>query len=888
MSFITDLVERVRALMFRRREDRELAEELRLHAEMEAAHRRERGTDPGEARRQSLAALGGIERVKEDVRDARGTRLLEDGVGDVRYALRTLARSPGFAAVVILTLAVGIGGTTAVFSAVDAVLLQPLPYQEPGRLVRLYSASAQGGDSHGFISPVHYVEFRSQLQSVESIAAIAIYSETGADIGRGGDVHRIRLLPTTANYFDVVRVQPALGRAYQQDDENGSPTEDVIEAAPVVVLSHQVWEDQFHGDASAIGRSLVMNGKNYRVAGVMPAGFTDPIAGAIDAWVPLDLAQARDPNEAGNHYLSLIARLKPGVTIGRAQAEVNALSLRLAEKYPNQKDERARFYPLKEDLVGASSRSLEIMLGAVGLVLLLVSVNIANLVLVRGSERSREFAVRTALGGSSARLVRQLLTESLTLAIGGALAGLIVARLSMSAIVALGAGTIPRLSTLSLDPRLLLVSLALATGCALIFGLVPALRATRTQPSDAMRDQSRGATSGGRSLRLREWLVVSQVAVTFVLLVGAGLLLASLRKIQEIDLGVRPANVLTFELNLPSARYDSTARATFFDAFAARVAALPGVRAAGAISKLPATGPFHQWGTLALTGPLAADEQRRGVGAQNRIVSGDYFRAVGIRLLAGRLFDASDDAHAPDRVVISKILADRLFPGVAAVGQSLRSGGRNAQVIGVVSDVAVDNEGRQDNFVYHPHRQFAGDRNWSLTQVIATKGPATAMEPEVRRALADADPQLVMFRPVTLEDAIGRGAAQRVFTLRILMTFAVIALALCALGLFGVLAYGVKLRSREFGIRMALGADRGAIGRMILGRGLIVTGVGIVIGLAGAVALSKVMTSVLFHVSALDSRVLIGTVLFLGIVAAVAAYLPAHQATGVDPRTVLQ
>jgi predicted permease len=521
-------------------------------------------------------------------------------------------------------------------------------------------------------------------------------------------------------------------------------------------------------------------------------------------------------------------------------------------------------------------------------VLLLVCVNIANLVLVRGSERSREFAVRTALGGSSARLVRQLLTESLTLAVGGAIAGLLVARLSMSAIVALGQGTIPRLAKLSLDPRLLLVSLALATGCALVFGLAPAIRATRTQPSDAMRDQSRGATSGGRSLRLREWLVVSQVAVTFVLLVGAGLLLASLRRIQEIDLGVRPANVLTFELNLPSARYDSTARAAFYDAFATRVAALPGVRAAGAISKLPATGPYHQWGTRALTGPLAADEQRRNVGAQNRVVSGEYFQAAGIHLVAGRLFDPSDDARAPDRVVISKFLADRLFPGADAVGQSVRSGGRNSQVIGVVSDVAVTNEGLQDAFVYHPHRQFAGDRNWSLTQVIATSGSPTAMQPAVRRALADADPQLVMFRPITLEGAIGRGAAQRVFTLRILMTFAIVALALCALGLFGVLSYGVKLRSREFGIRMALGAGRGEIGRMVLRRGLTVTTVGIAIGLVGAMALSKVMSSVLFHVSALDPRVLAGTVVFLGVVAGVAAFLPAHQATGVNPRTVLQ
>jgi predicted permease len=771
---------------------------------------------------------------------------------------------------------------------VDAVLLQPLPYQESGRLVRLYGTYVNSPTDRGFVTPVHYVEYRKQLASVESIAAILTYSETGADIGQGDNVRRIRVLPTSANYFDVVRVPPVLGRAYQLQDENGSGIEDAVDAAPVVVVSHQVWQDEFHGDANAIGRPLMMNGRAYTVAGVMPAGYADPIAGAIDAWVPMDLSQGRDAREAGNHYLTLIARLRPGVPIERAQAELNGVSLRLAQQYPMAKDQRARLYPLKEDIVGSSSTSLEIMLGAVGLVLLLVCVNITNLVLVRGSERSREFAVRTALGGSGSRLVRQLLIESLTLAFGGAIAGLIVARLAMSAIVVLGGGTIPRLASLSLDPRLLLVSLALATGCALLFGLLPALRATRTQPSDALRDQGRSATSGGRSLRLREWLVVSQVAGTFVLLVGAGLLLASFRRIRQVDLGVNPTNVLTFELNLPSARYDSTARGAFYDAFATKAAAIPGVRAAGGISRLPATGAFHQWGTLALTGPLAADEKRRNIGSQNRVVSGEYFRAVGIRVLAGRVFDERDDAHAPDRVVISKVLADRLFPAVSAVGQQLRSGGRNSEVIGVVSDVAVTNEGVADGYVYHPHRQFAGDRNWALTQVVATTGSPTAMEPAIRRALAAADPELVMFRPITLEDAIGRGAAQRMFTLKILLTFAAVALALCALGLFGVLSYGVRLRSREFGIRMALGADRGAIGRMVLRRGLLVTAVGIAIGLAGAMALSRVMASVLFRVSALDPRVLIGTVVFLTIVAGVAAYLPAHQATGVNPRTVLQ
>lgn len=887
MSLITDLIERVRSLVFRHREERELDDELRFHVEMEAEHLRERGVGAAEARRRSRLALGGVEQVKEEVRDARGTRLFEDSMGDVRYALRTLARSPGFALVVILTLALGIGGTTAVFSAVDAVLLQPLPYREPGQLARLYQTTVENPAGRGVVTPVHYVAYRNELTSAEAVAAIYNYDEVGADIGSGESARRIRVLPTSANYFDVVGVQPAIGGAYRVEDEYGSGVEDNIEAAPVAVISRQVWQDYFQGDPAAIGRTLVMNGKAYQVDGVMPEGFEDPIAGAVDAWVPLDLRQGTDVTQVQNHYLSVIARLRPGVTIERAQAELDGLSLRLAEQYPQAKEQRARLDPLKEDIVGSSSRALEIMLGAVALVLVLVCVNIANLMLVRGSERGREFAVRSALGAGRTRLLRQLLIESLTLALTGAIAGLLVARLAMSAIVVLGSGTIPRLAGLALDPRLLAFSLALAVGSAVLFGLTPAVHAARTEPGEALGEQSRGSTSGGRSVRTREWLVVSQVAMALVLLVGAGLLLASFHALGQVRLGVRSADVLTFELHLPQARYDSVARGEFYEDFATRVMSLPGVRAAGGTSKLPATGPYHQWGTMALSGPFAGDETKRFIGAQNRVVSGDYFEAVGVPVLDGRTFDARDRPGTPDRVVVNEYLADRLFPGVSAVGQTLRSGGRNNEVIGVVGNVAVTNEGGDDAFVYHAHAQFAGDRPWALTQVVSFTGSARPLEQAIRRTLAEADPMLVMYHPMLLDDAIGRGASQRRFTLRILITFAAVALALSALGLFGLLSYGVKLRSREFGIRMALGAERRTIGTMVLRRGLAITGIGVGIGLVGALALSRVMSAVLFRVSPVDPVVLAGSIAFMGVVGGIAAWLPARRATGVKAKGVL-
>ena len=878
MSVFADLVERVRSIIFRSRDERELAEELRFHAEMEVERLERQGIGAREAQRRSALTLGGVERVKDDVRDARGTRLLHDCARDFGYAIRTLARNPGFATVATLTLALGIGGTTAVFSAVDAVLLQPLPYQQPGQLVRLYYSDARRRVERGYVTPVHFLDYRERMASFESIAAVFTYDETGADIGSGDDVRRIRILEVSADYFNVVRVQPRIGRALQREEETGAAT---------VVISHALWQDRFQGDASAVGKTLTMSGRPFTVAGVMPNGFVDPLAGAVDAWVPGDMAPGRDLANVDNHYLSVIARLRTDATIARAQDELDRLSLRLSEQYPDAREARARLDPLKEDIVGSSSKALQLMLGAVGLVLVLICVNLANLLLVRGSDRAREFALRAALGAERPRLVRQTLIESLTLAIAGDIAGIVVARFAMMAIVAVGAGSIPRLSSLTLEPRLLVFSLVIATLSAVGFGLAPALRAARTQPGDVLREQGRSTTSGGVQMRLRQWLVVSQVALAFVLLVGAGLLIASLERIRDTPLGVNAQGVLAFELHLPDARYDSSARARFYEDVADRLQALPSVTAAGGVSKLPATGDYNIWGTRAMTGPLANTEQS-GIPSQQRVVSGHYFQVVGIPLIDGRVFDEHDDAAAPQRVVVSRSVADRLFPNVKAVGQAIRTGGRTKEIIGVVADVALSPKGDMAHHIYHAHRQYAGDRNWALSQVVRTTGSLEALQGEARRAIASLDPQLVMHKPIALADEIGQGEAQRVFTLRLLTTFAGVALALAALGLFGVLSYGVRLRSREFGIRMALGADRGAIRRMVLREGMIVTAIGTALGLLGAVALSRLMASLVFGIDPLDPAVMAAAAAFMGVVAACAAYLPAYRATAVEPSSVLQ
>jgi predicted permease len=407
------------------------------------------------------------------------------------------------------------------------------------------------------------------------------------------------------------------------------------------------------------------------------------------------------------------------------------------------------------------------MLGAVLLVLVLVCVNVANLMLVRGSDRAHELAIRTALGADRWRLVRQMLIESLTLAMAGAAAGLLVARLAMSAIVALGAGTIPRLTALSLHPRVLAFSLVVATISAVGFGLAPAIRASRTQPTDALRAQSRTSTSGMANMRLREWLVVAQVALAFMLLVGAGLLISSLDRLQHVDLGVKTANVLTFELNLPDSRYDSTARRLTYERVARALEALPGVRAAGGVTKLPATGWFNTWSALPLSGPLAGNRDARA-SDENRVVSGDYFRAVGIPIVRGRAFDDRDVPGAVPSVIVTKSLADKLFPGVDPIGQSLRTGDRRrATVVGIAGETSITNEGTPGMFVYHPHRQFAGNRNWALMQVVALNAPSKTIQQSVRSVIASIDPLLVMYRPAMLDDAIGAARVHAAYPERV-------------------------------------------------------------------------------------------------------------------------
>lgn len=888
MSLWSEITQRVRSLLFRRRDDRELREELEFHVAMDTDTRRSNGLGAAEARRRSLASLGGIERVREEVAEATGTRGTTDLLADAKYAMRNLRQRPAFALVAMVTIAVGVAGATAVFSTFDAVLLRALPYRDPGRLVRLYSASTTEPDGRNVVSPVFYLTYRQRLSSFQSLAAMNLYDVTGADIGTGDAVGRIRTMVVSSDYFDVLRVHPLLGRGFTRDEEDGIDNDGAPGAASVV-LSNHLWRERFHGDPAAVGRSMVMSGVAHTVVGVMPPGFTDPIDGrAIDAWVPLNVTPGKTLDNANNHYLSVIGRLAPGVTLARAQAELTAVDRSFSAQFTDGAQyTRSRLYPLKDDVVRGARGSLELILGAVGLMLLLVCVNIANLLLVRASEREREFAMRSALGARRNRLVRQLLVESLVLALGGVLLALPLARVLMSAVVRLGGDSIPRLDHLTLDLPMLAFAVAVAGLSAVIFGLAPAWRAARTDPADVLRRSGRSMTGDRAQGRWRSALVMAQVALAFVLLAGAGVLVASFRKLQQVPLGVDATQVLTFQIHLPDVRYDSLARAAFYNRLDAAIAVLPGVKAAGAISRLPATGDYHSWGVRILSGPVDGTEKANSE-AEQRIVTPGYFAAVGLRPLQGRLFDAGDNALAPDRVVISAAFAKALYPGVSPIGQRLRTGGHVSEVIGVVGDVATDPTGTTPFTIYHPHDQWSGDRNWALFEAVRTSGEPGMMIPAIHRVLRNIDPTIVMDHPAPLPDLIGQGVAQRAFTLKLLLAFSLTALFLAALGVFGVLSYAVRLRRQEFGVRMTLGATPGVIRGVVLRQAIVVSLGGVVLGVIGSMAVGRLMASMVFEMSPVDPRVLISVAFVIVVVAGLAGYLPARRATAVEPREVLE
>jgi putative ABC transport system permease protein len=797
---------------------------------------------------------------------------------DTRQALRTLSKQPGYVAVAVLTLALGIGANTAVFSVLNSVILSPLPYPESDRLVRIYNSWEGSPDfSRNFLSGFDFPRFRDGVAGFETAAVMYTYRETGRDLT--GDEHsqRVKALRISSDYFETYRATPLFGRTFTREEERND--------AGLVILSHRLWRSYTNGDPDILGKTIALDGEVHTVIGVMRPSFLDVIGGDVDLWVPQDL-QPAGSNTRGNHYLTGIARLGPGVTIEQAQAQIDAVQNQLAKEFPGSYDKQnVDLYPLYEDVVGATSTTLYILWGAAGLVLLIACVNVANLSLARSVARTKEMAIRTALGSGRGRLVGQLLTESTAVAVAGGVAGSVLAYWGVKTLLAISPESLARAEEVSFDPTLLGFALVATVVTGLLFGAAPAIHAVNVAPNESLRDGTRGNSGTKRGRSVRSLLVAAQVSLALVLLIGAGLLIKSFLALRQLNLGFEPENIATFEVHLPTARYPTGEdRIQFHLALHDRLRALPRVEAVGAASWLPASGMYHSWGY----GYNDDAGERQWVPAQVRTVEGDYFEALGIDLIRGRTFAATDQLDADPVAIINEMLATRVYGEKSPLGEVFTFGSSGFTVVGVVSDVAHETRGEFGPRVYLTHSQYGTDRNWALAYIVKTSTPAADFFDMARRELASMDGALVLYQPHTMTGVLGRQIAKDRFVLTLMAAFAGVALSLVAVGIYGVLSYSVNQRVHEIGIRMALGARAAQVRGIVVGQAMLVAGFGMAAGLAGAFGLSRFMRSLLFEVTVTDPTVFAGVALLLGLVAVVAGYIPARRATKIDPMVALR
>jgi putative ABC transport system permease protein len=797
-------------------------------------------------------------------------------INDLRYAFRQLIKSPGFAALTILTLALGIGACTAIFSVVNSVLLRPLDYPDPARLVVIRETQLPEFPEFS-VSPPNYLDWERQTKSFENLAAS---SGAGINLTGEGEPQRLVGVKATAHYFDVYRVKPALGRTFL-------PEEDAPGKNHVVVLSYPFWQRVFGGAADVVGRSVQLNGEPYTVVGVAPVGFG--LTSKVDAWMPMAFALKETANDyRGNHYLNVAGRLRRGVTVAQAEAELKVIAAQLAEQYPDSNKGWGIFMmPIQDYTVRDARPVLYTLLGAVGCVLLIACANIANLLLARATARHREISIRAALGASRARLIRQLLTESAVLALCGGFAGVLLARWGLDTLLALVPSTLPRLSEIHLDAGVLVFSLALSVIAGLAFGSAPAWLAARADVNEALKQGSRGSTEGGARGRLRSALVVMELTFALMLLGGAGLLARSFMKLAHVDPGFAPENANLLRLSLPQRKYAlPEQRTAFADALLERMKTLPGVQAVGLASSMPLVADevvgFNIEGR-----PLIAPSDLPNTNYY--AITPDYFRAMGIRLVRGRVFTAQDDAQAPRVAIINETMARQHFPNEDPIGKRINiTNGPDTwrEIIGIVGDIkqyGVDQA--TSNQSYEP---FAQKPFSSLNVIIRTSGPSTALLGAIRPAVYAVDKDQPIDAVCPLEEIVAGGIARQRFAMTLLTVFSLVALVIAAVGIYGVMAYSVVQRTGEFGIRMALGAQRRDVLRLVLTQGGKLVGLGLIIGLAATLAASRAMGSMLFNTSAQDPLTLGTITLLLGVVALVACLLPANRATKVNPIEALR
>ncbi|HEY1583845.1 MAG TPA: ABC transporter permease [Chthoniobacterales bacterium] len=815
-------------------------------------------------------------------------------MNDLRFAFRQLFKEPRFTFVAVLALAIGIGANTAIFSVVNAVLLKPLPFPQPQQLLAWGSLENRQPNETGFdsVSYPDFFDFRAQNKSFSHLAVHRM--ESLALVG-DGPAQSLRAEKVSGEFFEVLGVQPVLGRGFRREEEKagGGP------GGFTVVLSHAFWEQHFKGDDSVLGKSITLDGRPFTVIGIMPSDFSFPIdsePAEVFVTIALDASNAdgSKPQTAqrGSHSLQGIGRLKSGATVAQADAELRTIAAALARQYPESDTKfSAGAAPLREDLIGDTARGLYVLFGAVGCVLLIASANVANLLLARATVRQKEIALRSALGASRARIVRQLLTESVLLAALGGGCGLILAVWGTEFLVSLVPETIPRAQHIQLDGVVLAFTFLASLGTGLLFGLAPALQSSRLDLRGALNESARGSSSGGHH-RLRNALVVGEVALALLLLTGAGLLLQSFARLSQVNPGVQPDRLFTAGITLPDAAYPKPERVALFqDQLLARVRALSDVRDASTVFPLPLSGT-----NVATSFDLEEHPKPEGRrdASPTRIAGSDYFRTMGISLVRGRLFDASDRLDRQPVVIVNQRFAEKFFPNENPIGKRLRPGmsltdadGPMRQIVGVVTNVKHQSL-RLDYTpeIYIPATQFPLGI-FSLVVRTDTAKPS-AVTSSIRDVLGQLDPGVPLTRVKMFDDYVARSLARPRFNAFLLSLFAGIALLLTAIGIYGVMAYSVAQRRQEIGIRMALGAQKGDVLRLVVGGGMRLTALGVIIGMAAAFALTRLLGNLLYGVGSFDGFTLGAVAVLLSLIALLACWLPAHRAAGVSPLSALR
>jgi len=799
---------------------------------------------------------------------------------DLRFGLRQLLSKPGVTLIAVLSLALGIGANTAIFSLVDAVLLRPLPFHEPDRLVMVWEDATQVGFPRNTPAPANYADWKSQNKTLEDMAALNWRNYALTD---EGEPEKVEAQGVTANFFSLLGVKPLLGRSFTADEDKEG-------ADRVALISYGLWQRRFGGDPALVGKEILLDGQKRTVLGVMPAGFQF-LSKETGLWVPMAFS-AEDLANRGGHYLTVVARMKPGVTLTAASADIAAVTRRINQDHPMHGFELGSVViSLREQLAGDVRISLIVLLVAVGCVLLIACANIANLLLSRGASRYREIAVRTALGAGRLRIVRQLLTESTLLAVAGGLTGLLFAWLSFSFLKQIIPESMAMNAGVKIDARIFGFTLLLSLLTGIVFGLAPAMQAAKVDLNEALKQSGGRTGTGAGHRRLRSALVVTEIALALVLLVGAGLLIQTFLKLRALDIGVNPENVLTLRTQLPRSKYGELSRRTaFYQQVLERVRALPGVVAAGYTTAVPLT---WKGGTSGFT--VEGKVEGPGQDANNRQVTAGYLETMGVKLRQGRFFDEHDDAQAQPVAVINETMARQYWPGESAVGKRFRLGGTDSTspwrtVIGVIGDVKeMGLEAPPKAEFFFPYQQLP-DMLWNLPRdlTVRTTGDPLSVAAAVRQAVWSVDPAQPVSNVRTMEEIMAEEVAQRRIGMTLLAAFAALALLLASLGIYGVLSYAVTQRTQEIGIRMALGANRRAVLRLVMADGLRLAGVGVAIGLGASFALTRLMSGLLFGVSASDPRTLVGVTLLLTAVALLACYIPARRAAKVDPMIALR